>query len=103
MAKKIEKDEETQVVSEDTMSQSVPEPTLASAPVENSIMPEAAQAASQALESIAVLADRYRVPTWQLAALLRFMGWTEDKRVRDAEFTEAMRSLQNRRIGGGRR
>lgn len=55
-----------------------------------------------ALESLSVLADRHRVPSWQQAALCRFMGWEDGKMVRDAEYREALNSLKNRRLGGGR-
>ena len=55
------------------------------------------------LESLSVLADRHRVSSWQQAALLRFMDWTDDKLVSDAEYRAALENLKRRRIGGGRR
>lgn len=55
------------------------------------------------LESLSVLADRHRVVGWQQSALLRLMGWEDDKRVSDAEYRAALDHLKNRRIGGGRR
>ena len=55
------------------------------------------------LESLSVLADRHRVPSWQQAALLRFMDWTDDKLVSDAAYRAALEELKYRRIGGGRR
>ena len=55
------------------------------------------------LESLSALADRHRVAGWQQAALLRLMGWEDDKRVSDAEYRTALESLKSRRIGGGRR
>ena len=55
------------------------------------------------LESLGVLADRHRVPSWQQAALLRYAGWADDKLVTEAEYAEALEGLKNRRIGGGRR
>lgn len=55
------------------------------------------------LESLSVLADRHRVAGWQQAALLRLMGWEDDKRVSDAEYRAALETLKSRRIGGGRR
>lgn len=58
--------------------------------------------ASSGLENLSVLADRHRVPSWQQAALCRFMGWEDGKMVRDAEYREALNSLKNRRLGGGR-
>ena len=56
-----------------------------------------------ALESLSILADRHRVPAWMQQALLRFMGWLDDKRVSDEEYTAALEQLKTRRIGGGRR
>ena len=55
-----------------------------------------------ALENLSVLADRHRVPSWQKAALCRFMGWEDGKMVSDAEYREALNSLKRRRLGGGR-
>lgn len=55
------------------------------------------------LESLAVLADRHRVTGWLQAALLRLMGWEDDKRVSDAEYRAALEHLKRRRTGGGRR
>lgn len=55
------------------------------------------------LESLSVLADRHRVPSWQQAALLRFMDWTDDRLVSDADYRAALGNLKHRRIGGGRR
>ena len=55
------------------------------------------------LESLSVLADRHRVPSWQQAALLRFMDWTDDRLVSDATYRAALENLKHRRIGGGRR
>lgn len=55
------------------------------------------------LESLSVLADRHRVVGWQQSALLRLMGWEDDKRVSDAEYRAALEHLKSRRIGGGRR
>ena len=55
------------------------------------------------LESLSVLADRHRVPSWQQAALLRFMDWTDDRLVSDAAYRAALEELKYRHIGGGRR
>ena len=55
------------------------------------------------LEPLAVLVDRHRIPTWQEAALLRFMDWTGDRHVSEQEFKTALDALKTRRIGGGRR
>ena len=57
---------------------------------------------TSALENLSVLADRHRVPSWQQAALCRFMGWEDGKMVSDAEYREALNSLKRRRLGGGR-
>ena len=62
----------------------------------------AAKAEAPALESLAALADRHRVPAWQEAALCRFMGWAEGKMVSSAEYLAALGKLNSRRLGGGR-
>ena len=56
----------------------------------------------EALESLSVLADRHRMPSWQQAALCRFMGWAEGKLVSDAEYRDALENLKRRRLCGGR-
>lgn len=61
------------------------------------------EAEAPALEQLSMLADRHRVPSWQQAALLRFMDWTEDRLVSDADYRAALESLHHRRMGGGRR
>ena len=55
-----------------------------------------------ALESLSALADRHRVPSWQQAALCRFMGWAEGKLVSAAEYRDALETLKRRRLCGGR-
>jgi len=62
----------------------------------------AAQGPQAPLLAIAALANRHRVPSWQLAAVMRLMGWTDDKLVTEIEFTDALTALGKRRIGGGR-
>ena len=62
-----------------------------------------AEAQAPVLETLAELANRHRVPVWQQAALERFMGWTDDKRVSKGEYLAALDLLKARRIGGGRR
>lgn len=57
---------------------------------------------SSGLESINVLADRHRLPSWQLAALLRMMDWQDGIMVSDEDFRAAINKLRSRRIGGGR-
>ena len=56
-----------------------------------------------ALESLSVLADRHRVPSWQQAALCRFMGWADGKMLTDDEYRAALAGLTARHLGGGRR
>lgn len=63
---------------------------------------EPVEPASNAPQSLAALAARYRVPAWQAAALNRFMGWADDKMVSEADFVVALHSLDARRLGGGR-
>lgn len=64
---------------------------------------DATEETGPVLESLSVLADRHRVPSWQQAALLRFMDWTDDRLVSDAAYRAALEELKYRRIGGGRR
>lgn len=54
------------------------------------------------LMAIPVLADKFRVPAWQLAALLRMNAWADDKLVAEQDFATALERLRKRRIGGGR-
>ena len=70
--------------------------------VETPEAPAAPETDVEALESLSVLADRHRVPSWQQAALCRYMGWEDGKMVSDAEYREAQNSLNRRRLGGGR-
>jgi hypothetical protein len=66
--------------------------------------PEPAQREAPALEnelkSITELADFFRLPTWQSAALHRLMGWAPGKRVTEAAYKAGLARLKNRRIGG---
>lgn len=55
------------------------------------------------MESLSVLADRHRIPAWHQAALLRYMGWQDDKMVTDEDYRNALDELKHRRIGGGRK
>lgn len=55
------------------------------------------------LENLSVLADRHRIPAWHQAALLRYMGWQDDKMVTDEDYRKALDELKHRRIGGGRK
>ena len=58
---------------------------------------------SAALENMDELAARFRVPQWQQAALVRFMGWAPGKRVSAQEYETALDALLSRRMGGGRK
>lgn len=55
------------------------------------------------LLSLSALADKHRVASWRQAALLRYMGWEDDKLVSEANYKDALAALDNRRIGGGRK
>ena len=70
--------------------------------VETPEAPAAPETDVEALESLSALADRHRVPSWQQAALCRFMGWAEGKLVSDAEYRDALENLKRRRLCGGR-
>lgn len=76
----------------------IPEEQEAASDLEENV-----EAPAPKLESLSVLADRHRVVGWQQAALLRLMGWEDDKRVSEAEYATALDGLKTRRIGGGRR
>lgn len=59
--------------------------------------------AAPKMENLSVLADRHRIPAWQQAALLRYMGWEAGKMVTDEDYRNALDQLEHRRIGGGRK
>lgn len=92
---------QAQTVTETAEAQAKAVSAPAAKPRENQA--QAMAEAPTVLESLSVLADRHRVPAWMQQALLRFMGWLDDKRVSDAEYTAALEQLKTRRIGGGRR
>lgn len=52
------------------------------------------------LASVEELAGKFRAPSWQTAALNRFMGWEAGKKVTEKEYQAALARLKNRRIGG---
>ena len=91
MAKKKEENQET--------TETVDQKSDSTAPAPKTPEPEKEV---PALESLAVLADRHRVPTWQQAALCRLMGWEDGKMVANAEYLDALDKLKTRRVGGGR-
>lgn len=80
-----------------------PEPAAPGADVSPEESPAPQEEARPELETVSLLAERHRVPGWQLAALLRFMGWNDDKMIREETFRQALAELKNRRTGGGRR
>ena len=101
---------EEQVQEEATQAQAVTETAEAQAKAVSAPAAKPGENQEQAvaepqtvLESLSVLADRHRVPAWMQQALLRFMGWLDDKHVSDEEYTAALEQLKTRRIGGGRR
>lgn len=81
----------------------VPQENVAAAPQKAAVTASREPADGDSLVDLAVLADRHRVPSWQQAALLRFMDWTDDKLVSDVAYRAALEELKYRRIGGGRR
>lgn len=101
--------ERTDTVSGETAETSAPQGTEATEPAAPGadVSPEESPApqeeAKPELETVSLLAERHRVPGWQLAALLRFMGWNDDKMIREETFRQALAELKNRRTGGGRR
>lgn len=64
---------------------------------------KAAGSGKAELFSVDELAVKNRIPTWQAAALHRFMGWAPGKKVTEAEYTAALENLNKRPQGGGRR
>lgn len=54
-------------------------------------------------ESLSALAARHRVPSWQQAALCRYMGWADGKMLTDGEYGKALKQLAARHMGGGRK
>lgn len=87
-------DKNSQTAAEKTGEQKTPEP----APEESEV-----PADKPKLENLSVLADRHRIPAWHQAALLRYMGWQDDKMVTDEAYRKALDELKHRRIGGGRK
>ena len=104
-----EKTDKPDTVSVETAETSAPQGTEATEPVAPGadVSPEESPApqeeARPELETVSLLAERHRVPGWQLAALLRFMDWNDDKMIREETFRQALAELKNRRTGGGRR
>ena len=80
-----------------------PEPAAPGADVSPEESPAPQEEAKPELETVSLLAERHRVPGWQLAALLRFMDWNDDKMILEETFRQALAELRNRRTGGGRR
>ena len=61
-----------------------------------------AQEAAELL-SLSALAARRRVPSWQQAALCRYMGWADGKMLTEEAYQAALNSLAQRHMGGGRK
>ena len=101
--KKTEKTDETTQVTEQSEERATP-----AAEAENSQTASSAErlekpvVKGEALETLDELAQRHRVPAWQLGALLRYMGWESDKLVTETDFAAALRLLSGRPLGGGR-
>lgn len=55
-----------------------------------------------ALMQVAELAAIHGIKPWEMAAVIRAEGWTDDKAVTGAEFDAALTRLRERRIGSGR-
>lgn len=81
--------------------QNIQEQTAASAAEQEKASAAATREAE--LQSLDELALLFRVPTWQQAALTRLMGWAPDKSVSEADYADALDSLNSRRMGSGRK
>lgn len=83
------------------------EPSAAGAPEEERHDEQAAESAetreASDLLSLSALAARHRVPSWQQAALCRYMGWADGKMLTDEAYQAALNSLAQRHMGGGRK
>lgn len=102
-AKKTEKIEETTQETGQPEAQAAPEAAVEPKAVPDvSPEPFVTQDENELL-TLDELAQRHRVPAWQLGALLRFMDWEPDKQATDAEFVGALGLLSGRPLGGGRR
>lgn len=63
--------------------------------------PAAAKAGQgSALKTVSAWAGEKCLASWQMAALLRAMGWAGDKQVNEADFNKALGQAMNRRQGG---
>ena len=58
---------------------------------------------SQPLMSLEELAQQFRVPGWQHAALCKLMGWQPGKAVTLAEYETGLAALSGRRLGSSGR
>ncbi len=92
----------------ETAAQTAPEqekPTEAESKPETAVQtaPEPEKLAEQEEESLyplSFLDGRYRIPTWQAAALRRLKGWESGKKVTEDVYRIALEQLTKRRIGG---
>ena len=91
-----------QIVQSEDAAQAETSESEGAAQSEASKTEDVATAAGGELESLSVLADRHRVPTWQQAAVNRLMGWEAGKMVSNADYVSALDKLKARPVGGGR-
>lgn len=70
-------------------------------PSANDVKPD--NSVTDNLKSLSELAALFRVPTWQQAALERLMGWAKGKSVTEEAYSDALDSLNSRRMGSGRK
>lgn len=99
--KKTEKPEEATL--EQTEAPTAPEGAVEAKAVPDVSPEQLVTQDENALLTLDELAQQHRVPGWQFGALLRFMGWAEDKQVTETEFVAALGLLSGRPLGGGRR
>jgi hypothetical protein len=52
------------------------------------------------LFTLSELAEKFRLPSWQSAALHKLMEWEPGKQVTETEYLNGMAALKNRRVGG---
>lgn len=102
-AKKTEKIEETRQETGQPEAQAAPEAAVKDKTVADVSPEQLVTQDEHALLTLDELAQRHRVPTWQIGALLRYMDWEQDKQATDAEFVGALGLLSGRPLGGGRR
>ena len=55
------------------------------------------------LVAVSAFAESAGLFDWETAGMVRFAGWTPDKRVTAEEFNDALKQFRKRPMGGGRR